>query len=167
MGKGKNFFHIINRMKTNRQLATDRKNDPHQHSALIFKGKKSINVISYGYNHIRNNVGRLGHHAETHALSNLMKKNIKGKFDMVIIRNNYTNSKPCANCLKHFEMYKKHGINIRKIYYSDNFDLIKTTVSTLATSGCHHESKYFKTLNEEDEKDDDSALRYSAYLDVG
>ena len=45
MAKGKNFFHIVDKMKKNRQNATNRKNDPHQHSALIFKGNKSVNVF--------------------------------------------------------------------------------------------------------------------------
>lgn len=167
MGKGKNFFHIVDKMKKNRQNATNKKSDPHQHSALIFKGNKSVNVLSFGYNHVRHNNCALGHHAETHALSKLMRKNIKGKFNIVIVRNNYTNSKPCANCLKHFEMYKKYGINIRKVYYSDNNELVKTTVSTLSNSKCHHESKFFKTLDCEEEEDVDQDLGQLSYLDMG
>ena len=50
----------------------------------------------------------------------LLNQNIKGRVDIVVVRTNFNNSKPCSNCIGLMNKCKENGLNIHNIYYSND-----------------------------------------------
>lgn len=98
----------------------------HKHGAVIVYKK---NIISVGYNHHTSQNICNSIHAEIDAISQLKgkDKNILQDCELYVVRiapskdNVLKYSKPCHNC-QHFICKK----NIKKIYYSTNYDYEKT-----------------------------------------
>lgn len=117
--------YIFNKIKASR------------HIAAIFTKKNKI--LSFGMNYLPLNKDR-SIHAEVSALENLNnfidknKKKYKNLYMIVLridslsdeINYKLVNSKPCICCLSKISDYKKKGINIKKIYYSNNYSFIES-----------------------------------------
>lgn len=81
---------------------------PFKHGCVIMSGK---NVISKGYNHVRNQVGTLSIHAEMDAMWKMDSDQYSNKKAVVIRLSNagtkLANSRPCCICMG---MLKQQGI---------------------------------------------------------
>lgn len=116
-----NLPDLVNFLKRKRIQCNPKKmNTQYQfHSSAILNSSNG-NIISIGHNtHYVMNSNKFGmEHAEINALKKIkMDKKIKNiNIDIVVIRTNGGNSKPCSDCINKFV---KSGLKIRKIYYSN------------------------------------------------
>lgn len=103
------------------------------------------------------------------------KKNKNTKFNLYVIKtsktgSNISMSRLCERCVIAVNDYKKAGVKINKIFYSNNDgSLTKVTPTALFAKNDHHISKYFKNNNysptlccscgchEDDEEEDEAA----------
>lgn len=106
----------------------------------------SGNILGIGYNHLR---GWKSTHAEMDAFGNAVRhiSTIDGitksrpSADVVVIRTNGGNSRPCNNCIN--DMANNQFINIQKVYYSFTDETgisglaVETMGSLLANSDVH------------------------------
>jgi cytidine deaminase len=122
-----------------------------QHNASGFKSMTNSNhmcailkdgaPISYGTNVYATN-GCVTEHAEAQALRRLcerMGRNAKKiKIDILVVRTNGSNSKPCNRCVNYMDTLTSK-FNINKIYYTDQQE--ETGIRCI---------KFSKLLNDED-----------------
>lgn len=89
-------------------------------------------------------------HAEDSAirkLPNVPKKRLK-KVDLLVIRTSKTGvlgiSKPCHNCIALLQtQLPQKGYRLQKVYYSENGEIIETTLRKLSEEE-QHMSRYYK-----------------------
>jgi deoxycytidylate deaminase len=94
----------------------------HKHGALLIHKNK---IISIGYNYFEPYLNKsLSIHAEVACILNIKKsaRNILNECEMYVIRLSPIKgvckySKPCDNCMNFINKY-----NIRKVYYSTNYE---------------------------------------------
>ena len=104
-----------------------------KHYAIIKHGGK---IIATGYNQpgaFRFKGKNYMRHAECVAIKNLPRKFIiKGTaVDMIVIRQGWAESKPCQHCIDYM---RKHGVNIRRVRYSSQGQLITESLNTMENS---------------------------------
>ena len=119
--------------------------------------------LVYGYNTYNNNDSFSTEHAEAMAfrkLNTLRKQmKIRGKLavNILVVRTNGGNSKPCNNCIDC--MYRNSAnYTIRKIYYSDKSDpegFQKETFSSLLNDPNKHVSAYFRFQQQQKEEEEE------------
>ena len=116
-----NLPDLVKFLKRKRKQCNPKKmNTQYQsHSSAVLNASNG-NIISIGHNtHYAMNSNKFGmEHAEINALRKIkMHKKIRNtNLDIVVIRTNGGNSKPCSDCINKFV---KSGLKIRKIYYSN------------------------------------------------
>ena len=109
--------------------------------------------LAYGYNsYSQNNINT--EHAEAMAFRKLnIIRRIKGirtkiPGNILVVRTNGGNSKPCINCIKIMESFS-HNYTIRKVYFTnkDEMDGIqKENFTTLANEPVKHVSSFYRHL---------------------
>jgi cytidine deaminase len=122
------------------------------HTCVIFDTNGT--PLAYGYNDF-NVRSTTTEHAEAMAMRKLLSV-IKAKnprahliVNLLVVRTNGGNSKPCANCIKRMCNYSQH-FTIKKIYYSksivDSGELFieKTNLNTLIDDPDKHESSFYR-----------------------
>lgn len=128
--------------------------------------------LVYGYNTYSNNNSLTTEHAEAMAFRklNLLRKqmNIRGRLtiNILVVRTNGGNSKPCNNCINCMHR-NSDNYKIRKIYYSDNNQpdgFQKETFSSLLNDPNKHISAYFRYLQQkqEEEKEKEKESSYNS-----
>ncbi len=92
-------------------------------------------------------------HAEHDAINKLPTNNKRLKsVNILVIRISNTGilgmSKPCENCIKLMNtLPQQKGYKINKVFYSDSFGIIiKTTLNKLMNENNNHVSKFYKRL---------------------
>lgn len=123
------------------------------HSCVIFD--KNGTPLVYGYNSVNIRYPTT-EHAEEMAMRKLfVKLKVKGiRSDIVvnilIVRTNGGNSKPCINCINKMQRYSKY-FTIRKIYYSnstnntyDNMYIEKISFNSLINDPIKHQSSFYR-----------------------
>jgi hypothetical protein len=118
--------------------------------------------LVYGYNTYSNNDSFSTEHAEAMAFRklNCLRKQMKirGKLavNILVVRTNGGNSKPCNTCIDC--MYRNSAnYTIRKVYYSDNTDpegFQKESFSSLLNDPNKHESAYFRFQQQQKEDEE-------------
>lgn len=108
------------------------------HYCMIMYGGK---VITTGHNKnsgFTYNYNEYSCHAECVAIMSLPKKywNGKAKLDMIVIRHDLGNSKPCEQCIR---FIKKVPVNINKISYTITGGLVTEKVKDISSN---HTSLY-------------------------
>ena len=133
--------------KREKQTASNTKCDKYKHMCVIID--KNGEILISGYNIFKTNSSETVH-AEAMALQRLYSKYGRPKrrftVDILVIRTNGGNSKPCVNCLKQMENYS-HIINIKNIYYSHEDEITgirKDKFSALLKSDDKHVSSYYR-----------------------
>jgi cytidine deaminase len=125
---------------------------PMMHGCYILNGQNNVS----GFNSDRPLYSGSGYteHAETNALSKLIKIRRKNAnrmivIDLLVIRTdkslNFKNSKPCYKCIDHMANLPKYGYRIRYVYYS-NCDgvIIRKKLSELYDEENKHVSHGFR-----------------------
>ena len=124
------------------------------HSCVIFDTNGT--PLAYGYNDF-NIRSPTTEHAEAMAMRKLyatMKvKGIRSGIvvNLLVIRTNGGNSKPCENCIRRMQSYSQH-FTIRKIYYSnsnitsnsDDITIEKKSFTSLCNDPNKHESSFYR-----------------------
>ena len=133
--------------KREKQTASNTKCDKYKHMCVIIDHNGEI--LIEGYNIFKTNSCETVH-AEAMALQRFYFKFGKPKrrfnVDILVVRTNGGNSKPCINCLKTMQRYS-NIINIKNIYYSHEDEptgIRKDKFSTLLNSNDKHVSSYHR-----------------------
>ena len=133
--------------KREKQTASNTKCDKYKHMCVIIDHNGEI--LIEGYNIFKTNSCETVH-AEAMALQRLYFKFGKPKrrfnVDILVVRTNGGNSKPCINCLKTMQRYS-NIINIKNIYYSHEDELSgirKEKFTALLKSDDKHVSSYYR-----------------------
>lgn len=147
--------------------------DAFRHIAVVMKA--SGHILSVGYNHhqcvsLSSRLQGRSIHAEHDALNKAYDKYArisrkhrtnkkKQKVEMMVIRANGQNSRPCYDCIMRHICDNKF-FNIRKIYYSssstgDPFELETTTKGRLYDSRFYHVSKASRIYSSYEQLSDD------------
>ena len=134
--------------------------------------------LAYGYNDF--NVGSLTtEHAEAMAMRKLLAT-IKAKnprtrltVNLLVVRTNGGNSKPCENCIRRMCNYSQY-FTIKKIYYSnsiaesDELSIEKTNLNSLIDDPDKHESSFYRnqrmgTIRNLRQVSSDDSSEYNSY----
>ncbi len=122
------------------------------HTCVIFDTNGT--PLAYGYNdfNVRSSTTE---HAEAMAMRKLLAA-IKAKkprahliVNLLVVRTNGGNSKPCENCIRRMCNYSQY-FTIKKIYYSnsaadsDDIFIEKTNLNTLMDDPDKHESSFYR-----------------------
>jgi cytidine deaminase len=122
------------------------------HTCVIFDTNGT--PLAYGYNdfNVRSSTTE---HAEAMAMRKLLAT-IKAKkprahliVNLLVVRTNGGNSKPCENCIRRMCNYSQY-FTIKKIYYSnsiaesDELFIEKTNLNTLVDDPDKHESSFYR-----------------------
>lgn len=157
-------YNIASNGECKRKHITNKKVDPYRHFSAVVStsGRK---IYAEGYNHKRG-IYSPSIHAEAHCMQKLLNRNIKGRVNIVVIRTDFNNSKPCSNCIGLMNKCKENGLNIHNIYYSNEGYLVKKTLVSL-TNEKQHISKGFRMLGfGEDEEDNENLEEDLVYFDI-
>jgi cytidine deaminase len=123
------------------------------HSCVIFD--RNGTPLSFGYNDF-NVKSPTTEHAEAMALRKLFAsmrvKGLRSRIvvNILVVRINGGNSKPCENCIRRMYNYSQY-FTIRKIYYSNgnngndiNINIVKTSFNNLLNDPNKFESSYYR-----------------------
>ena len=145
--------------KREKQTALNTKCDKYKHMCVIIDHNSGETLIS-GYNTFKTNSCETVH-AEAMALQRLYSKYGTPKrrltVDILVVRTNGCNSKPCVNCLKMMQRYS-NIINIKNIYYSHEAEptgIRKDKFTALLNSDDKHISSYHRHKMRSQGRNDD------------
>jgi len=141
------YYHELIEKRERHSPTPNAKYDKYKHMCVILD--KGGEALSIGYNICKPNSCQT-EHAEEMALRKLFTKYGRPKrrftVNMLVIRTNGSNSKPCINCLRNIEKYN-FLINVKYIYYSHEdglFGIKKEKFSTMLRADDYHISSYYR-----------------------
>ena len=125
--------------------------DKYRHMCVIFNSNGA--VLSTGYNIFKTNTYNT-EHAEAMALRKLASKFSKSKrritINILVVRTNGGNSKPCCNCLDKM-LYYSSKFTIKWIYYSHDQvvdGIIRQRFNVMLNDPNKHMSSYYRHKKE-------------------
>lgn len=141
----RHYHELIDKRK--KQTSANSKDDKYKHMCVILD--KGGEALITGYNIFKTNSPQTKH-AEAMAMRKFQLKYGRPKrriaVDILVVRTNGGNSKPCIKCLAQMELFS-HIVNIKNIYYSHEDEpsgIRKEKFTSLSESDDKHVSSYWR-----------------------